>query len=281
MFGCAQDPVQGNSAEATVLNDNNHSGPLTESNQQELSPTLSVQSKTAFTHLNLTFLQICLLLGIGATGVGYIGCFTVIQNTASTKNTYFWVGLEAILAFLRIILWGSNPKWDEATGVTVNIALDETSPLITTPVPYDQHDVKSSERLMVVDELRFLNHLTPYTGPLERFNDPNHHVAIYYTLISLAQTKSKVLLTTVLDLETRSTFVLEHQSGSANSNSKPHVYSASFEVLQDTGIPVVTFKTTDTLGKLHHQYTRFKDLFHHIHQHSQELMVHIVGDEKH
>ncbi|KAJ7573755.1 hypothetical protein C8J56DRAFT_506314 [Mycena floridula] len=50
-------------------------------------PRKAPSPKITFTHLNLTFLQICLFLGIGATGVGYLGCFTVIQNTPSTKNT--------------------------------------------------------------------------------------------------------------------------------------------------------------------------------------------------
>ncbi|KAJ7577581.1 hypothetical protein C8J56DRAFT_1113670 [Mycena floridula] len=175
----SQDPVQEHSAEAPVLNDHNHSEPPVEA---KLSSLLPAKSKIAFTRLNLVFLQICLFLGIGATGVGYLGCFTVIQNTASTKNTYLWLGLEGILAFLRIILWGWNPRWDEATGVRVEIALEKTPPLITTPVPYDHHDAdesKSFERLVVVDDLRFLSHLTPYTGPLERFNDPDHHVTIY------------------------------------------------------------------------------------------------------
>ncbi|KAJ7573340.1 hypothetical protein C8J56DRAFT_517605 [Mycena floridula] len=128
---------------------------------------------------------------------------------------------------------------------------------------------------MVVDDLRFLSHLTPYTGPLERFNDPDHHLTIYYTLICLAQTESKVLLTTVLDLETRSTFVLEHQP-SDSPDSQPILYAASFEVLQETGIPVITFKP-DMLDKLH-RFTN-KDLLYHIHKHSQQLMVHIAGGD--
>ncbi|KAJ7573285.1 hypothetical protein C8J56DRAFT_983463 [Mycena floridula] len=123
---------------------------------------------------------------------------------------------------------------------------------------------------MVVDDLRFLNHLTPYTGPLERFNGSDHNVAIYYTLVGKDQTNSKVLLTTVLDLKTRSAFVLEHQSGSANP--EPHV-------LQETGISVVTFKTTDTLDKL--QQSKRKDLVHSIEKHSRQLIVHIAGGEKH
>ncbi|KAJ7573808.1 hypothetical protein C8J56DRAFT_506614 [Mycena floridula] len=267
--GSSQDPVQERSAEAPVLDNHNHSESSVKAKPPSLLPA---ESKTAFTHFYLIILQICLFLGIEATGVGYIGCFTVIQNTASTKNTYLWVGLEAILAFLRIILWGWNPEWDEAaTGVAVKISLTTTEPLITTPVPYN----KSFDRLMVVDDVRFLNHLTPYTGPLERFNGSDHNVAIYYTLVGMGWTK--VLLTTVLDLKTRSTFVLEHHSGS--SKSKPHVYSASFEVLQETGIPVVTFKTTDTLDKL--QQSKRKDLVHSIEKHSRQLIVHIAGGEKH
>ncbi|KAJ7573328.1 hypothetical protein C8J56DRAFT_1034039 [Mycena floridula] len=130
---------------------------------------------------------------------------------------------------------------------------------------------------MVIDNVRFLNHLTPYTGPLEQFNDLDHHVAIYYALVSRTETTtSKILITTVVDLETQSTFVLEHQSGSPDS--KPIVYPASFEVLKQTGIPVVTFKVPERLNE-QHRFTK-KDLLHRIHQHSQKLMVYIAGGDR-
>ncbi|KAJ7577584.1 hypothetical protein C8J56DRAFT_1171026 [Mycena floridula] len=281
-LGRSQDPVQEHFAEVPVLDDHDHSKPSKEAKQQKLSPPPPAKSKRTFIHLYLFILQMCLFLGIGATGVGYVGCFTVIQSTASTKNTYLWLALEGILAVLRIILWGSNPKWDGETGVMVNIALTTTEPLITTPESYRRKFSKdagwsySAEKFMIIDNAQFLNHLTPYTGPLERFNDPDHHVAIYYTLFGMAQINSKVLLTTVLDLETQSTFVLEHQSG--RPDSKPIVYPASFEVLKETGIPVVTFKVPDRLDELH-RFTK-KDLLHRIHQHSQKLMVHIAGGDR-
>ncbi|KAJ7573800.1 hypothetical protein C8J56DRAFT_839832, partial [Mycena floridula] len=115
--GSSRDPIQEHFAVAAVSNEANCSEPPVKA--KLLSP-FPAKSKITICFY-LTFLQFCLFLGIGATGVGYIGCFTVIQNAASRKNTYLWVGLEAILAFIRIILWGSNPKWDEATGVKVNI----------------------------------------------------------------------------------------------------------------------------------------------------------------
>ncbi|KAJ7432860.1 hypothetical protein FB451DRAFT_1476896 [Mycena latifolia] len=69
--------------------------------------------------LHLAFLQVLLFLGIGSTAVGYLGCFTVVQNSHA-GDTYIWLGIEIALALLRIYIWGLNPSWDEQTGLSLS-----------------------------------------------------------------------------------------------------------------------------------------------------------------
>ncbi|KAJ7801690.1 hypothetical protein B0H14DRAFT_1673827 [Mycena olivaceomarginata] len=190
----------------------NSSSPLLDSGRP------SPKWKLSITH---TMLHFILLLGIAATGVGYVGCFTVVQSS-STRDTYIWLGLEIWLSIVRMVLWGLNPPSDENTGITVKISsLAEQAPFITTArnysdlMPHDnafhKHSFRGRQSFMVVENLQFLNHLAPFTGPLEPFSDPDHHVAIYYALVGDYNTKTKVLLTAVSDLDSKGAFVLEHR----------------------------------------------------------------------
>ena len=50
-----------------------------------------------------TWLLLCfLLIGLVASVVGYVGCFSVVQNSTSTTGTVSWVCLEAGLSVLRL-----------------------------------------------------------------------------------------------------------------------------------------------------------------------------------
>ncbi|KAF5368794.1 hypothetical protein D9757_012277 [Collybiopsis confluens] len=59
---------------------------------------------------------VLLVLGVASTGVSYIGCFTLVQQT-KTLNTFLWLGLETFLSILRVVIWVWNPSWDEVTGI--------------------------------------------------------------------------------------------------------------------------------------------------------------------
>jgi hypothetical protein len=136
-------------------------------------------------------LQLILFLGIASTAVGYLGCFTVVQRETPT-NTYIWLGVEITLAILRICIWGSNPRWDEHTGVGLKLKLADIAPIITTGRNYRQDiegdlnkpfaryvaldesfpddfpvDYAHHELFIAVDDGPFLDYVASYTGPLE------------------------------------------------------------------------------------------------------------------
>ncbi|KAF7345536.1 hypothetical protein MVEN_01572300 [Mycena venus] len=258
----------------------NSSSPLLgSSNLSPPKPRLSIR---------ITLLQFILLLGIAATGVGYVGCFTVVQSS-SVRNTYIWLGLEISLSIVRMVLWGLNPPSDENTGVTVKISsLAGQAPFITTArnysdlMPHDnafhKHSFRGRQSFMVVENLQFLNHLAPFTGPLEPFSDPDHHVAIYYALVGDYNTKTKVLLTAVSDLDSKGAFVLEHRLClSPAAHARPDVYAVALDPLLGTGIMIATLEPghAEKLDNMHQSIRTGR--FNAIHRHSQDLIHRIAG----
>ncbi|KAK1225501.1 hypothetical protein PQX77_011559 [Marasmius sp. AFHP31] len=72
----------------------------------------------------LPLLQVILVVGMGMTVAGYVGCFNIVGRTNVDAGPYVWFGMETLLAVLRIALWGWNPRWDEGgTGMTMRLAL--------------------------------------------------------------------------------------------------------------------------------------------------------------
>jgi len=60
----------------------------------------------------LFFCQLAILVGIAASVIGYIGCFSLVQDNQSTATgRYLWLGLEILLSLLRTLMWASNPQF--------------------------------------------------------------------------------------------------------------------------------------------------------------------------
>ncbi|KAJ6597474.1 hypothetical protein DFH09DRAFT_1022843, partial [Mycena vulgaris] len=241
--------------------------------------------------LHLTLLQVLIFIGMASTAVGYLGCFTVVQN-AKPNHTYIWLGVEIALALLRILIWGRNPQWDEPTGLSLELSLPadvQHAPTITTPQDYQRYilgigsgncyEPGRRDPFVILPDSRFLEYISPYTGPVERFSDPDNHVAIYYTLAG--SDAGKALLTTILDLESRSTFVLIHHCPSqdpsgCDSDDRLDVYSGTIQIMPDSGI--ITTKCGDIL----HEKYEFRDTerFDAIAEHSRGIANRIGGIDR-
>ncbi|KAJ7720197.1 hypothetical protein B0H16DRAFT_1793718 [Mycena metata] len=153
------------------------SGPLNrpDSLPENMPLDIPPPSGTITSRICLAVLQLLLFIGIGATAIGYLGCFTVVQN-APADSTYMWLGIEITLALLRIYIWSLNPSWDEVTGVTLGLQLPdnfEQAPKITTPynLPHPESALKpeGSVPFVILTDSEFLEYVSPYTGPVERF----------------------------------------------------------------------------------------------------------------
>ncbi|KAJ6597478.1 hypothetical protein DFH09DRAFT_81646 [Mycena vulgaris] len=238
-----------------------------------------------FSRPHLIFLQVLIFIGMVSTTVGYLGCFTVVQ-TARPNHTYIWLGVEIALALLRILIWGHNPHWDEPEGITLELSLPadvQKAPTITTSQDYMRYILgvgAGSENgrrdpFVILPDSRFLEYISPYTGPVEQFNDPDNRVAIYYTLAASSYA-DKALLTTVLDLESRSTFVLIHhcpfqEPSDCDSNDGLDVYSGTIEIMPDSGIMT---------AKCGNREYKFRERFDVIAEHSQEIANRIGGIDR-
>ena len=59
-------------------------------------------------------MPLLLLIGLLASVVGYVGCFSVVQNSTSTIGPISWLCLEAGLSVMRLVIWAWNPTRDDA-----------------------------------------------------------------------------------------------------------------------------------------------------------------------
>ncbi|KIM81545.1 hypothetical protein PILCRDRAFT_496126 [Piloderma croceum F 1598] len=119
--------------------------------------------------------QLMLLFGIVASVVGYVGCFSLVQDIQSTAaGRYLWLGLEAVLSLVRMAIWASNPEFDDSEGIQLNLGLSAKQP---SPLPFNA----DQSTFDAVDERKFREDFTEYCGPMDRLDTDN--IFLYYTLI--------------------------------------------------------------------------------------------------
>ena len=166
--------------------------------------------------------RLIMAIGIPMIVVGYVGCFNLVDESAVTGGPYVWLGIEAMLSVVRLALWGWNPKWDEGTGMRIKLRLSDDTPLITTPYPLcELKDSYRKPSFIICSENNFLATAARYTGPLQRFVSST--VSLFYSLVPDGQ--SKLLLTTILDLHTRTT-----RTFYVDSTGDPRVFSSTWKL---------------------------------------------------
>ena len=124
------------------------------------------------------FLLLGLLLGVVASVVGYIGCFSVVQSTQKSTGPLSWLCLEAALSLLRMYIWSLNPQCDDAPPLEIVLALDHDPPLPTCN-KYSKY-IEEDKVLPLTRADQFLNSVTPFAGLIDRFEHPD--LTLYYAL---------------------------------------------------------------------------------------------------
>ena len=160
-----------------------------------------------------TGLLLCLLLiGLVASVVGYVGCFSVVQNSTSTVGPVSWLCLEAGLSVLRLAIWAWNPTRDDAAPpLEIILELDkyEHKPLPTCNK--DNEEILQYNVLPLTRARNFLKIITSFAGLIEPFTNPD--LSLYYTLTRKRPSKKSVelgertLYITVFDHKERTTRV--------------------------------------------------------------------------
>jgi hypothetical protein len=106
-------------------------------------------------------MSISLLLGFVMTLVGYVGCFTIVQGS-SPLDTYIWLGIEAVLALIRLLTWAWNLSWDESDGVCLILKCSRTPPVDAT-LETAENPVQTFK---IVTDDKFWETQTAYAGPV-------------------------------------------------------------------------------------------------------------------
>ena len=177
--------------------------------------------------LRWTFL-VLLFVGIIASVVGYVGCFSAVQGSGSSKEALIWLCLEAGLSIIRIVLWAINPEGDDAPPLEFKFKLDEHPPLPTCCKSADE--IEESKVLPLVRATDFLQEITSYTGPLPQFSRPS--LTLYYTLTRRFHvtpdsfSSERVLYITIFDHTERTTRVYSERVQDGNTTPQSYFYSA-------------------------------------------------------
>ena len=119
-----------------------------------------------------------LFLGVVASVVGYIGCFSVVQSTEKSTGPLSWLCLEATLSLLRMYIWGLNPQSDDAPPLEFILALNDEPPLPTCN-KYSEY-IDEDKVLPLTRADQFLNSVTSFAGLIDRFEHPD--LTLYYCL---------------------------------------------------------------------------------------------------
>ncbi|KAF7339149.1 hypothetical protein MVEN_01991800 [Mycena venus] len=140
-----------------------------------------------------------ILSGFFMTLVGYIGCFTIVQNSRTALDTYIWLVAEATLALIRLLVWASNPPWDESDGLQFRLHCPKNQSLQgilgTEEFPADT--------FQMVTEKRFWEALTAYSGPvnLDRINTVSGFRHLYSSVLQESGSGSAEILCLILEGE--------------------------------------------------------------------------------
>ena len=119
-----------------------------------------------------------LLIGLVASVVGYVGCFSVVQNSTSNVGPVSWLCLEVGLSVIRLAIWAWNPTGDDAPPLEIILKLDEHELLPTCNK--DNEDILRYKVLPLTRARDFLKIITSFTGLIEPFSNPD--LSLYYTL---------------------------------------------------------------------------------------------------
>ena len=119
-----------------------------------------------------TWLLLCLLLfGVLASIVGYVGCFSIVQNSASSLGPVSWLCLEVGLSLVRLAIWAWNPPGDDAPPLEINLELDKYEPLPTCNK--DNGEILKCKVLPLTRARDFLKSITSFVGLIKPFINPD------------------------------------------------------------------------------------------------------------
>ena len=106
--------------------------------------------------------QFLIIVGMLGSVVGYIGCFSLVQDDQATAvGRYLWIGLEALLSLVRMMIWASNPIYDDSPGLEISLQLSKK------PSPSLEYvNEADALTLRLIDEEKFMAEFIAYCGSI-------------------------------------------------------------------------------------------------------------------
>ncbi|ESK80930.1 hypothetical protein Moror_15878 [Moniliophthora roreri MCA 2997] len=240
---------------------------------------------------HLVLYHFIMVIGMVMLVAGYVGCFSLVDQTDNVKAPYVWFGLETALSLLRIALWGLNPSWDEGTGLTMTLKLHPLThsdpsqdletffPLVTSPhkcydlqlAPdgYGHYIFSPPQAFIVHNESDFLNMATAWVGPLQQLD--SNSITLFYSI--LAHNEIKKLYTTVQFADSHPPLTF-----SADTNGDFEVFSTTLETYPPTGALLATIGSK--ILKKHVSFISSQQYLQVV-DHSQLLSAHLFGRQQH
>ena len=205
--------------------------------RDQLSNTDDVEAAAAFGNTKKhqldtsTWLMLFLLLiGLLGSVVGYVGCFSVVQNSTTTIGPVSWLCLEAGLSVIRLVIWAWNPPGDDAPPLKIILKLDKYDHKPLPTCNKDNEEILGFKVLPLTRARDFLKTITSFVGLIVPFSNPD--LSLYYTLTRKRPSKQSVpdnakrpilgermLYITVFDHKERTTRVY------TRDNEKDTIYS--------------------------------------------------------
>ena len=159
----------------------------------DVEAAAGVEKKKYQTDARTWPLLFLLLVGLLASVVGYVGCFSIVQNSATPFGPLSWLCLEVGLSVVRLAIWASNPKSDDAPPLEISFELDKHEPLPTCNK--FNEEILECNVLPITRARDFLKSITSFVGLIKPFSIPD--LSLYYTLTRKRVHKDNEVLSTL------------------------------------------------------------------------------------
>ena len=163
---------------------------LPKRNQQRNTDVEAVGDTKKYQMVAPTWMLLFLLLvGLVASVVGYIGCFSAVQNSTSILGPVSWLCYEAGLSVVRLAIWAWNPTRDDAPPLEIVLEMDKYE---HNPLPTCNEEILQYKVLPLTRARDFLKIISSFAGFIQPFSNPD--LSLYYTLIRKRPSEKSVNL---------------------------------------------------------------------------------------
>lgn len=208
--------------------------------------------------------------GLVLTIVGYVGCFSLVQESTSVGSV-LWLIFEVMLSLLRMAVWASNPEWDD-TFLDFRLKLANRPPFPTCNNFSEELD--EEKVLPLTRSGEFLAKITSFVGLLDPLEIAEDGVALYYTMTRRREDEVRVMYITVHDYKENISQVFI-----CPDLPDPEIACRSARLNMETGVGAVSVKLEELLAN--NRMTKDPTFRHRLHAHCNSIFRKLVQRSSH